>query len=337
MPTRPQPCGRTIQGDPPKEIEVTTSPLHISTPVFEDVEAAHTYGKTFWLKMECFQPAGSFKIRGIGLLCQELQAEGCTRLVSSSGGNAGYATAFAGRALSMPVQVVVPSSTPPSTRAQLARLGAEVAVVGDVWDDADVEARRLAMPDDVAYISPFDHPTIWRGHSTLIDEVAASHGKPDAVVITVGGGGLLCGVLEGMHRHGWQDVPVVAVETEGADSLHASIEADELVTLPAITSLAKCLGARRVAQATLDWTRKHPVRSVVVSDRAAVQAILGFARRHRMLVEPACGAGLSLVYEGDPSLAEAEKVLVVVCGGIGVNLEQLAAWRRDTGLSNPES
>jgi len=315
---------------------VNVSSLHITTPVFEDVEAGHALGKTVLLKMECFQPAGSFKIRGIGLLCQELQAGGCTRLVSSSGGNAGYAVAFAGRALSMPVQVVVPSSTPPSTREQLARLGAEVMVHGNVWDDADVEARRLAIPDDAAYISPFDHPTIWRGHSTLIDEVAASHGKPDAVVITVGGGGLLCGVLEGMHRHGWHDIPVVAVETEGADSLHAAVEADELVTLPAITSLAKCLGARRVAQAAFDWTRKHPVHSIVVPDRAAVRAILEFARRHRMLVEPACGAGLSLVYEGAQVLAEAETVLVVVCGGIGVDLEQLGAWQRETGLSNPE-
>ena len=173
---------------------------------------------------------------------------------------------------------------------------------------------------------PFDHPTLWRGHSTLIDEVAESHGKPDLVVVTVGGGGLLCGVLEGMHRSGWSDVPVIAVETTGAESLHAAMLAGEAVLLPEITSIATCLGARRVADAALDWTGKHPVRSVVVSDESAVSGCLEFANRHRILVEPACGAGLSLIYEKAECLSDAQRILVVVCGGIGVDVDQLNSW-----------
>ena len=65
--------------------------LHIQTPIFRDAEVDAALGKSVWLKMECLQPTGSFKIRGIGLLCQELKAAGCSRFVSSSGGNAGYA------------------------------------------------------------------------------------------------------------------------------------------------------------------------------------------------------------------------------------------------------
>ncbi|MCH8141293.1 MAG: pyridoxal-phosphate dependent enzyme, partial [Proteobacteria bacterium] len=242
--------------------------MHIRTPIFRDAEVEAALGKVVWLKMECLQPTGSFKIRGIGLLCQELKSAGCTRFISSSGGNAGYAVAYAGRELSLPVLVVVPATTPDSTRQALALMGAEVQVVGDVWDEADEEARRIALDEGdegTAYIPPFDHPTLWHGHSSLIDEVAESHGKPDLVVVTVGGGGLLCGVLEGMHRAGWSDVPLIAVETAGAESLHAAMSAGEPVVLPQITSIAKCLGARRVADAALDWTGKHPVRSVVVS------------------------------------------------------------------------
>ena len=305
-----------------------TDPLHIMTPVWTDARLEATLGKQVWLKMECLQPAGSFKIRGIGLLCQELKAAGCTGFVSSSGGNAGYAVACAGRALGLPVRVVVPGTTPASTRRQLELMAAEVCVVGQVWDEADVQARRMAATKNRGYIPPFDHPTLWRGHGTLIDEVAASHGKPDLVIVTVGGGGLLCGVLDGMRRHGWHDASIVAVETEGAASLHASIAADYLVTLPAITSIAKCLGARRVAQAALDGAREHSVRSLVVSDRAALNGCLQFARRHRILVEPACGAGLSLLYDQAPCLTAAQRILVVVCGGIGVDLDMLADWQR---------
>ena len=303
--------------------------LHIRTPIFRDAEVEAALGKVVWLKMECLQPTGSFKIRGIGLLCQELKSAGCTRFISSSGGNAGYAVAYAGRELSLPVLVVVPATTPDSTRQALALMGAEVQVVGDVWDEADEEARRIALDEGdkgTAYIPPFDHPTLWHGHSSLIDEVAESHGKPDLVIVTVGGGGLLCGVLEGMHRAGWSDVPLIAVETAGAESLHAAMSAGEPVVLPQITSIAKCLGARRVADAALDWTGKHPVQSVVVSDESAVRGCLEFANRHRILVEPACGAGLSLIYEGAECLGSAAVVLVVVCGGIGVDIDQLNSW-----------
>ena len=306
--------------------------LHVRTPVVRDPDVEATLGKTVWLKMECLQPIGSFKIRGIGLLCGELKAEGCTRFVSSSGGNAGYAVAYAGRELSLPVLVVVPSTTSESTRQKLSLMGAEVRVAGDVWDEADVEARKLALEDGAAYIPPFDHPTLWRGHSTMIDEVAESHGKPDLVVVTVGGGGLLCGVLEGMHRSGWSDVPVLAVETQGADSLHAAMSVGEPVSLPEITSIATCLGARRVANAAFEWTGKHPVRSVVVSDASAVNGCLEFANRHRILVEPACGAGLSLIYENAPCLSDARRILVVVCGGIGVDFDQLCRWATQMGL-----
>lgn len=280
--------------------------------------------------MECLQPTGSFKIRGIGLLCQELKTAGCTRFVSSSGGNAGYAVAYAGRELALPVLVVVPATTPDSTRHALSLMGAEVEVVGDVWDEADAHARELTHGGGGAYIPPFDHPTLWRGHSSLIDEVAESHGIPDLVILTVGGGGLLCGVLEGMHRAGWSEVPIIAVETAGAESLHAAMLAGELVELPEITSIAKCLGARRVADAALKWTRKHAVQSVVVSDDSAVRACLEFANRQRILVEPACGAGLSLIYEGAACLAQAARILVVVCGGISVDIEQLNHWVANT-------
>lgn len=292
--------------------------LHVATPLFEALGAARRPDARIWLKMECFQPVGSFKLRGIGLLSQRSVQVGKTTLVSSSGGNAGLAVAYSARQLGVSATVVVPSTTPSATRELLALHGAQVLVHGDVWDEADRLARELAAVATAAYIPPFDHPTLWEGHSTLVDEMAAGGFKPDAVVLAVGGGGLMCGVLEGMHRHGWQDVKLCAVETEGAESLHASMQRGELVTLSEITSIAKSLGARRVASEAFAWTQRHPVESVVVSDASALQACVRFASEHRVIVEPACGAALSLVYDTHPALAHAKRVVVIVCGGVSV-------------------
>jgi L-serine/L-threonine ammonia-lyase len=294
--------------------------LHVTTPLFDDVETSARIGRRVVLKMECFQPVGSFKIRGIGLLCERAFADGKRHFVCSSGGNAGFAAAFAARALGAKATVVVPSTTPPATCDLLRLHGAQVSVHGDVWDVADLRARELAGCDDAAYVPPFDHPLLWEGHSTLVDEMARSGTKPDVVIVSVGGGGLMCGVLEGLHRNGWQDVKLIAVETQGAESLHRSIAAHELVTLPAITSIAKSLGARRVASEALRWTSRHDIESVVVSDESALQACVRFARNQRVLVEPACGAALAVVHENHATLGQARTVAVVVCGGISVGL-----------------
>ena len=155
--------------------------------------------------MECYQPVGSFKIRGIGLLCERAAAEGKRRFVSSSGGNAGFAATYAARELGLTATVVVPSTTPDATRDLLSLYGANVIVQGDVWDVADLRARELASAPDAAYVPPFDHPTLWEGHSSMVDEMAQAGRKPDVVIVSVGGGGLMCGVLEGLHRNGWKE------------------------------------------------------------------------------------------------------------------------------------
>ncbi len=302
--------------------------LYIHTPLVESSPLSERTGKRILLKMENLQPAGSFKIRGIGLLCQQGKRDGVSHFVSSSGGNAGYAAAYAGRKLSVKTTVFVPETTPPDARRKIASQGAEVRVVGSVWDEADEEAMAFSRKVSGLYVSPFDHPLIWEGHATIIDEIAEEMDKPDAIVLSVGGGGLLCGVIEGLQRNGWQDVPVLAVETEGTASLAASLKQGRLVTLDKITGVATTLGAKTVAREALERAQQHPVQSVVVTDLEAIDACLQFADEHRCLVEPACGASLALAYSKPESLAATKSVVIIVCGGIGVNLGKFQEWRR---------
>ncbi len=224
------------------------------------------------------------------------------------------------------VTIIVPQTTPARSRELIQSTGAQLLVHGSAWDDAYAHAVTLAKQTGAINIHPFDDPQVWRGHASLVREIAEAGIKPGAMVLSVGGGGLLCGVAEGLHSMGWTDVPIVAVETEGASSFAQSVQAGRLITLDRITSIATTLGARTVAQQALDWTRRHPVVPWVISDRAAVDACLRFADDHRVLVEPACGAALAAGYLRAPALIDRDPVVIIVCGGVGVSRELLQKW-----------
>lgn len=304
------------------------SPLHHRTPLLHSLALSERLGAEVWLKLESAQPTASFKARGMAAAAQAAVARGASRLVSSSGGNAGLAVAWAGRLLELPVTVVVPERTSPLMRARIAAEGAEVVVHGEAWDEAHRRALEVVEATGGALIHPFDDPAAWAGHASLVHEVAEQGPRPDAVVVAVGGGGLLVGVLDGLAAVGWGDTRVVAVETRGADSLACAVEARAPVTLPGITSIALTLGARRVCDRALELALAREVIPVRVSDRDAVAACGAFLDDHRVLVEPACGAALAAVYQRAPALAGARRVLVVVCGGASATREALAGWER---------
>ncbi|KJE96933.1 pyridoxal-5'-phosphate-dependent protein beta subunit [Capsaspora owczarzaki ATCC 30864] len=335
-------------------------PLHIETACIHSIPLsrllpAEVQGqqRPVYLKLENTQPSNSFKLRAIGNLCAKAVARGgCVRFVSSSGGNAGYAAAVAARMLGLPVHVVLPTSTPGFMRELIESEGAIVTVYGSAWDEAHAHALELAAEPGSVYIPPFDHPDLWEGTSTLVDELFRQlPEKPAVIAVAVGGGGLLAGVVEGLHRVGnaaWKDVPVIAVETAGADSLAKSVEAGELVTLPAITSIAKSLGAKRVAERAFQLAREHPVICQVVPDASATRAVVQFAEHHHMVVEPACGAALAALYDSLLASDSVQKaisnvsgisasapIVVVVCGGNVVTLDMLASWR--TAACSPPS
>jgi L-serine/L-threonine ammonia-lyase len=306
--------------------------LHLDTPLLRAPPELFGPDRTVWLKMDALQPSGSFKMRGVCHLVQRRVAEGAQAVVCASGGNAGVAATMAARACGVPVTIVVPQSTAASVREAIAAHGATLIVHGAVWDESHVFATALAHENGAVYVHPFDDPLLWHGHATLIDEVVRAGVDFDAVVTCVGGGGLLAGIVEGLRRNGRADVPVIAVETDGAASFAAALAAGECVTLPAITSIASSLGARRVTPHLLALAREHEIVSVVVSDAQAVAACSRFADAMRVLVEPACGASLAAL-DAKPSLFDRfQAPLVEVCGGMGVTPARLAAWRTQFGL-----
>lgn len=219
--------------------------------------------------------------------------------------------------------------------------GAEVLVHGVSLSEADECARALAgAREDAAYVPPFDHELIWEGNSSIIDEIFDQWEgpPPDAIVCSVGGGGLLNGIMLGLDRHGWADrVAVLALETEGADCLSRSLKAGGQVTMQEITSIARSLGVSRVSNKTWELVQQHPnIRSVVLRDADAARACVRFAEEERMIVEPACGVCLALVYDGlledlIPGFGPESRVVVVVCGGSNIDVEKLLEYELKYG------
>lgn len=311
--------------------------IHVRTPVWEAPALSAAAGVPVLLKMEAFQPVGSFKARAMGGACAAAKAAGATQVVCASGGNAGYAVAYAARRLGLQATIVVPAAASPRNQELIRGEGAALLIHGQSFDDAHIRAQALAAETGANLVHPFDDPRVWAGNATLVQELVEDGVRPGLIVLSVGGGGLLCGVVDGLQAAGWTDVPVLAVETEGAASFAAAVQAGAPVQIGQLTSIAVTLGARRVAAHAVEVAATHPVQSWLVSDRAAVAACLRFADEHRVLVEPACGAALAPVYAAaEPVRAAAGAggpVLVVVCGGAGVTRDQLVKWERDLGLA----
>ncbi len=299
-----------------------TDTLHHQTPLFYSHTLSAQLGKKIYFKMDCHQPTGSFKIRGVGKRCQEAAKEGFEHFVIASGGNAGLATAYAGWKMGIKTTVVVPSTTQVGMRRKIEHLGAVVKVFGDVWDDSNVYAQSLVKKEQAVYIHPFDHPTIWQGNASAIDECALQMPPPDLVVVSVGGGGYFCGIMEGVERNKWTTTKVLTAETDGAASLKKAIEAKELISLKAINSIASSLGSKRVAKQALDLALRHQVQAYTVSDKEALEACRAFLDETGSLVEPACGAALAAVYQNLKPIHDAQSILVMACGGSGLTWDK---------------
>ncbi|KAF9700389.1 hypothetical protein EKO04_001679 [Ascochyta lentis] len=315
------------------------------TPLIHSTKLSKEAGCQIYLKLENLQPSGSFKSRGVGnyllshlasLTNQDEREK--IHFYSSSGGNAGLACVHAAVALGSPATIVVPMSTSAYMMQKIRDAGAaEVIQQGASWYEADAYLRDTVVLDaqrrgeKPVYVPPFDAREIWEGNSTLVGEVIEDLGQaPHVLVCSVGGGGLFSGIVMGREEK-CKGTTVLAVETEGADSLALSLREGKLSTLPAITSIATSLGARTVAKQAYEYAKSEGVKSVVLTDREAMEGCVRFADDERIMVETACGVSLALCYGGRlkealPKLTDESKVVIVVCGGSNITEAMLHTW-----------
>jgi threonine dehydratase len=300
-------------------------PLLPVTPLVPSDTLSRRLGCRVSLKLELFQKTGSFKPRGaFNKLLSLTPRQRAAGVVAASGGNHAQGVAFAARALGVAATICMPQTTPANYRDATRGYGADIVLTPDIAA-AFAEADRRAAAGQTL-IHPFDDPLVAAGQGTIGLEIHDAAPDATRVYVSIGGGGLLAGVATALKAVK-PDVTVIGVETEGADAMSRSLREDRLVELPAITSVARTLGAPRVSAFTLDAARRLAREVVVVSDAEAVRELVFLLERAKVATEPAASCALAAAERQRGELRPDDHVVLLLCGG-NVALADLCAWRQ---------
>lgn len=281
------------------------------TPVV-DVDA-RDFGlapRTLTLKLELLQHSGSFKVRGAfaNLLSREIPRAG---VVAASGGNHGAAVAFAAHRLGVPAKIFVPSVCSPSKLARIRAYGAELAIAGERYADALLESERWANESGALPIHAFDQRETLLGQASVGVELEEQAPSLDSLLVAVGGGGLIGGIAA--HYAG--RIRLIAVEPEGAPTLHRALAAGRPVDAEASGIAADSLAPRRVGELVFPIAQKYVERVVLVTDDAIRDAQRALWDVLRVVAEPGGAAAFAALLSGQYRPREGERVGVLVCGG----------------------
>lgn len=295
------------------------------TPLVRTEHFSRKLGANVFFKLETLQPTHSFKVRGAFNALMQLPDEQAKRgVITASGGNHGLAIAHAARVLDIPATVYLPESATEAKLAAIRLLGPEVIIHGAAWDDANALAMRIANETGRPYVHPFDNRAVMAGQGTIVTELLQQMRAPDLIVASIGGGGLISGILSAT-QHFSPATRVVGVETEGADSMYQSRKSGRIVELPAITSIAETLGARKTQPAQFEIVSRHISDLVTVSDDDAMQALLEILQSEKLLTEPATSCSVAALTQGKIGFRHGENVVVVLCGA-NIALENIRNW-----------
>ncbi|HUR90270.1 MAG TPA: threonine/serine dehydratase [Ramlibacter sp.] len=261
-----------------------------------------------WLKLEHLQASGSFKARGMlnRLLSHPIPASG---VIVASGGNAGIATAAAARELGVKCEVFVPTVCSAAKQQKLRELGAHVVVTGTVYGEA-LEACNVRQKQTGALLThAYDQPEVVAGAGTIGREVEEQGGAlPDAVLVSVGGGGLIAGIASWFEDR----TRVIALEPELAPTLYRARAAGAPVDVAVSGVAADSLGAKRVGALAWDITQRWVKESYLLGDGPIRDAQLKLWKDFKLAVEPSAALTLAALRNGIAK--EARRVCLVICG-----------------------
>ena len=303
-------------------------------PVDPSAVGAAEAPSDLWLKCECLQYAGAFKLRGaynfISALPAGVRDAG---VVTYSSGNHAQGVAYAARRFGIPALVVMPVDAPEIKVAAVRRLGARLETAGTTTIERKARAEELLAEVGGTMVPPFDHLEIIAGQGTagieIIDQLNEASGRlgvdlrPGTVVVPIGGGGLISGVAAAI-RALEPEAEIVGVEPEGAPKMSRSLEAGRPVTLERVDTIADGLKPVRPGDLTFEHTRALVDRVVTVDDASIREAVL-WCLGQRLVVEPSGAATVAAILTGRVQAGGAGVTVAVLSGG---NLDPaiLRAW-----------
>ena len=260
-------------------------------------------------KLEFLQHAGSFKTRGAfnNLLTRDIPPVG---VVAASGGNHGAAVAYAAMKTRHPATIFVPSVASPAKIEQIRGYGARLEIAGERYNDALLASEKWLAQSGAAPIHAYDQYETLQGQATVGVELEEQAPKLDALLVAVGGGGLIGGIAAWYVGR----VPVIGVEPEAAPTLTRALEAGEPVDAPAGGIAADSLAPKRVGALMFPLAQKHVARTVLVTDDAIRESQRALWKTLRIVAEPGGAAALAALISGAWRPERGSTVGVLLCG-----------------------
>jgi threonine dehydratase len=286
----------------------------VRTPLVEAPALSGIAGAPVLLKCEQLQPIGAFKIRGAYNAISRIAAEGRAKgVVTQSSGNHGQAVAFAARAFGLRAVVVMPGSAPGVKVDGIRRHGGEVVVAGATRSAEQLErAEAIAAEEGLEMVPPFEHPDVIAGQGTCGLEIIEQRPDVDAILVPVGGGGLIAGISVAV-RALRPSSQVIGVEPAGAAKLGAALAAGEPTALESTGSIADGLLPRSVGRLTFSLLRPVVRRAIQVSDDEIKAAVRFLHHEMNLAVEPSGAVGVAAALAG--RVPAAGPVVIVLTGG----------------------
>jgi threonine dehydratase len=285
------------------------------SPCVESIPLSQLTGARVWCKLDYLQRTGSFKERGArNALLRLPESQRSRGVVAASAGNHALGVAYHGSLLGVPVTVVMPRFAPLIKVTNCRALGATVILHGENVGEAREKAVELATERGLAFVHPFDNADVMAGQGTMALEILEQTPGVEAVVVPVGGGGLIAGigtVTKARAPH----VEVIGVEPDAAASLAAALAAGTPVTVPLAPTLADGLAVARVGDIPFACDRRVVDRVVTVDEASIALAILRLIELEKSVVEGAGATPLAAFLAGKLPHLEGRTVVLTLCGG----------------------
>ncbi|MGC8651534.1 MAG: threonine ammonia-lyase [Minisyncoccia bacterium] len=267
-----------------------------------------------YLKLENLQTTGSFKIRGAYNKIYHLSNEERLRgVVASSAGNHSQGVAYAAKLLGVKATIFMPIFTPPSKIIATKSYGADVKLYGETYDDAYKKATEFTEKNNMVFIHPFNDPYVIAGQATIGLEIFEQLKNLDAVVVPIGGGGLISGIAFSVKSLD-KNIKIIGVEAEGAQSMKLSIEKGEIVPLVNLKTIADGIAVKIPGPLTFNMVKTYVDELVTVTDDEIARAMYLLLTRNKIVAEPAGAVSLAAIFSGKIKMRD-KKVCALISGG----------------------
>jgi len=295
------------------------------TPLLSSRQLSNLTGFDVRLKAELFQRVGSYKIRGpLNKFAQMPDEQKRRGVVCSSAGNHAQGVALAAQIHGIRAVICMAENATPAKIAATKAYGGEVVLHGRIWDEANEKAKELVEKEGLTYVHPFDDAQLIAGQGTLGLEIVQDWPEVEAIVVPIGGGGLISGVSMAAKSFN-PKIKVIGVESSDGPAMQRSIQAGRLETI-ACNTIIDGLRVRRVGELNFSVVQRFVDEIVTLPDREIFEAMLWVMERCKLVVEGAAAAPVAALMHGLVQVPPGSRVAAVLSGG-NVSLEQLRGLR----------